>query len=104
MRDLRDKADTGPDATRMSQAEGKVEIIRPALYDADEISDEGEFPIHGDWIETDEGWLECPAALAQILVTAVDERDVSFPVVVSIESKTIEDESWTIEATVEEAE
>jgi hypothetical protein len=103
MRDLREKAATGPNAVRMSEAEGSFEIVGAALYPAEDVSAKGKYPKHGDWLETEDGFLECPAALAQTLVEAVDVDDISFPAVVEIESKTIEDERWVLEASVEES-
>ena len=104
MKDLRDKADTGPDVDRIEDAEqGTYRVSNPALYSADAISPEGDYPFFGDWLKTDNGYLECPAALAAELVDAVDTRALSFPVDIEIDSARKVDGSWTVDARVSEA-
>lgn len=105
MKDLREKADPGPPATRFADAEGEVFVVEtPALYDPVEISGHDEYPQYGDWLSCKDGYLECPRRLAQQLVDAVDQDDVSFPAVVEVESVRMVDEEWQVKATVEEAE
>jgi len=104
MDDLRKKADSGPDAVRLEDAIGQsFRVQNPALYDADAISEEGSYPKYGDWLETENGFLECPEGLAAELVEAVDGDGLSFPVVISIESAEL-DEKWRVDSNIEEAE
>jgi len=105
MKELRQKAETGPDATRMKNAEGEsFVVLSPALYDAESISPEDEYPFHGDWFETEDGYLECPSALARRVVHAVDVDDFAFPLEISIEHTEKSDSEWVVEALIEPAE
>lgn len=105
MKDLREKADPGPNAVRFQDAEGEsFKVESPALYGPTEISAKGEYPELGDWLETADGFLECPRQLAAELVDAVDHDDVSFPAVIEVDSAELSDGEWRVVATVEEAE
>jgi hypothetical protein len=105
MDDLRQKADSGPNAVRFSDTEGDSYVVQsPALYEPTAISPESDYPQYGDWLETADGYLECPRQLAGVLVEAVDYDDVSFPALVEINSTELVDGEWRVEATVEEAE
>lgn len=104
MKDLREKAETGPDAVRFTDAEGSTfRVESPALYDPDSISPEGEYPEFGDWLETESGFLECPRCLAAELIEAVDMDDVAFPAVIQIENVRKVDQEFAVEASIEEA-
>lgn len=110
--ELRDKASEGPSATRIKEVDDgdSFTIETPALYSADEVSAEDEFPYHGDWfVVLDEdgqqaGYLEVARALAQDVVHAVDVDDISFPVNLTIESVEMGDDEWRIETSIDEAE
>lgn len=104
MEDLREKASSGPEAVRFQDANGETfRVESPAMYAPDEISPEGEYPELGDWLETEDGFLECPRALAAELVEAVDYNDVSFPAVVKVTSAELVDGEWRVETAIEEA-
>jgi len=105
MDDLRDKADSGVDATRIADAEGTTHIVvSPELHKAGTIGESNEsYPRFGDWLETESGWLECPRHLAGVLVEKVDFDDVAFPVEVKISSAELRDEEWHVVAEVSEA-
>lgn len=112
MDELREKASQGPSATRMQDVdEGDVFIIEnPALYGPDEVSDSDDYPQYGDWFSLlnddaeQAGFLECPRALAQEVVDAVDYDDVGFPMSVTIVQAELSDEEWRVEINAEEAE
>jgi len=105
MKDLRQKAETGPDATRIKNAEDEsFTVLSPALYDPESISPEGEYPFHGDWLETEDGFLECPSGLARRLLEAVDVDDFAFPLRVDVEHVEKSDQEWMVEAAIEPAE
>ena len=105
MKDLREKARSGPDAVRFQDAKGESFVIMsPALYDPAEVSPKDEYPELGEWLETDDGFLECPRQLAAEIVAAVDNNDVGFPALVEIDSAKLADGEWRVETTIEEAE
>lgn len=105
MKDLRQKAETGPDATRIKNAGGKsFTVVSPALYDPVSISPEDEYPYHGDWFETVDGYLECPTALARDVLEAVDVDDYAFPLRIEIVDAEKRDNEWVIETQIEPAE
>jgi hypothetical protein len=104
MKDLREKAETGPDATRFADAEGSYVIESPTLWKPREVSDPNSYPEYGDWLQTKEGFLECPQVLAKRLVEAVDHDDLSFPVKCQIDSTVLEDDRWSFEGEISQAE
>jgi len=112
MDELREKASQGPQATRMQDVEEGDEFVieNPALYGPEEVSDGDDYPQYGDWFSLVDddgeqaGFLECPRALAQAVVDAVDYRDVGFPMSVKIVHVELADEEWQIEIKAEEAE
>jgi len=104
MKDLREKAATGPDATRMEHAAGELfVVVNPALYAPEEVSPEGEYPELGDWLETEDGYLECPGALARDILEVVDQEDYAFPLEISILAAEVVDRQWEIETEIVEA-
>lgn len=112
MKDLRDKASEGPDATRFKEVEAgdTFRIENPALYPADDISPEDEYPFHGDWFSLIDGdgeqtgHLECPRALAQAVLHAVDHDDVGFPMLIEIRRAELVDDEWRASIDAEEVE
>jgi len=105
MKDLREKAATGPDATRMENAAGEsFVVVNPALYAPEEVSPEGDYPELGDWLETRDGFLECPGALARELLAVVDNQDFAFPLRVHVLSAEVVDREWSIETEIQEVE
>jgi len=110
MKDLREKADSGPSATRISEAEGETyRVENPALYSSDAVSPDGEYPEYGEWLSVVDndgdqaGHLECPRGLAQELVRVVDHDDLGFPMDVTIASVQLVDEEWQVEISASEA-
>lgn len=95
-------------------------IVRDTLVDADEISDEGQFPEHGKWLKvvpeslkTESGWAdepefwECPSALAQEVVDELPDdadgptdADLAVDVVSAVGGG---EEPWQFRTTVFEA-
>lgn len=77
---LKDKAAEVPDVSLANQLTGSVyEIVNDELIPADELTDEGEFPKYGDFLEVNEyspvdgtprgqTYIEVPRGLAQWLV------------------------------------
>jgi len=112
MKDLREKASEGPETTRIKEVEegDSFRIENPALYAAEELSAEDEYPFHGDWFSLIDdvgeqvGHLECPRGLAQEVVRVVDHDDLGFPMVVSFDSVELRDEEWQVEISAEEVE
>jgi len=107
MDELREKASQGPQATRMQDVDEGDEFIveNPALYGPDEVSDSDDYPQYGDWLSlVEDGFLECPRALAQSVVDAVDYRDVGFPMSVTFVHVQLADDEWRVEIDAEEAE
>jgi hypothetical protein len=112
MDELREKASQGPEATRMQDVnEGDEFIIEnPALYGPDEVSSDGDYPQYGDWFSLVDGdgdqagFLECPRALAQAVVDAVDYQDVGFPMSVTVVHVELADDEWRVEISAEVAE
>ena len=106
MDDLREKAESGVDATRMKNADGTVHtIVDPSLHNAATIGDSADsYPRFGDWFECEDGWLECPRALAQDVLDAAQIEGVSFPLRVEILSAELIDEEWQVETEISEAE
>jgi len=111
MKQLREKAESGPSAVRISEAVGETyRVENPALYAADEISGSDEYPQYGDWLSVIDddgeqaGHLECPRGLAQQLVRVVDHDDLGFPMDVSVNSAELRDEEWHVEIEAAEAE
>jgi hypothetical protein len=110
MKDLREKAETGPSATRISEAEGETfRVENPALYPSDAVSPEGDYPVHGDWLSVIDddgeqvGHLECPRGLAQELLRVVDNDDLGFPMDVTIDVVKLVDEEFQLEISASEA-
>jgi len=111
MKDLREKA-SETDATRFKEVdEGDTfRVENPALYAADEVTPEGDFPVHGDWFSlvneegAQNGHLEVPRGLAQEVVRVVDHDDVGFPMLVTIDRAELVDEEWVVEISAEESE
>lgn len=107
MKSLDDVAESGPDVVLTS---GLVESVfalqEMAVYEADDVSPDGEFPQYGEFLRCDEfsptdgtergeTYVECPAALARWLV---DEADVGDRWQVT-EAEKIDDE-WQITAEI----
>lgn len=73
MDQLRDKAAGSVDAERASDLDGEYRIESPALYSADEVTAEDEYPEYGDWLRTEDGgYVECPTGLAAVIVEGLD--------------------------------
>lgn len=106
MDDLRKKADSGVDATRMQDAEGTEHVIKdPSLHKAATIGESADsYPRFGDWFETEDGWLECPRDLAAEVLDAVDYDDLAFPLHVEISSAELAGDEWAVETEISEAE
>ena len=104
MKELREKAATGPNAIRFADAEGTHIIESPTLWEPREVSAPNDYPEYGDWLQTSEGYLECPQVLAQRIIEAVDHDDLGFPIRCRIESVELEDERWSFEGEISQAE
>lgn len=78
MKSLDDKAQGSPEVTLAKQsAPGLYQLEELELYEADDITEEGEFPQFGDFLKVNrphggEEWVECPADLARWLVEEID--------------------------------
>lgn len=93
MDDLRDKAKGSVEAERAADLDGTYRVESTALYDADEVSAEGEYPEYGSWLRLDGGsYLECPRGLAAVLVEELDE-DHSGPFTLTVENVTKDPDS-----------
>lgn len=87
MTDLEDHADAyrgdGPEIVLTSDLPQRPEstIVTTTLVDHDELTDEGQFPQHGSFleVETPEGeteFWECPGGLAATVVDLADEWEI----------------------------
>lgn len=87
MTDLEDHADSykgeGPEIVLTSDLPQRPdsEISSTELVDADELTDEGQFPNHGSFleVETPEGeteYWECTGGLAATVMEMADEREI----------------------------
>lgn len=87
MDDLRDKAAGSVDAERAADLDGRYRVESTALYDADDVTAEGEYPEYGEWLALadGEGYVECPRGLAAVLVEELPE-DHSGPFTLSVEA------------------
>lgn len=87
MTDLQEHADAyrgdGPEIVLTSDLPQRpeVEIASSTLADHDELTDEGQFPQHGSFleVETPEGeteYWECPGGLAALVMELADEEEL----------------------------
>jgi len=62
---------------------GKAEIKHGDLIDCDELTEEGQFPQHGSFLEVrreeETEYWECAGSLASEVVEAVDEMESGIP-------------------------
>lgn len=91
MDDLKAKAKaSGPDTVRAKDTAGEqFTLLDGALYSADELSADGQYPEFGDWLEIEsdtagQRWLECPEGLAQCLVELLPD-DPEWPVTIVVD-------------------
>lgn len=83
MTNLKDHAEAGggPEIYLVSDLPQRpaMTIASADLLDSDDLTDEGQFPEHGSFLEvvSDDGELEyweCPGSLAQVIMAEVDEQ------------------------------
>jgi len=106
MDDLREKAESGVESTRMKNAEGTSHLVlAPELHKAATIGESADsYPRFGDWFNCEDGWLECPRDLAREVLDAVDYDNLRFPLRVEITSAELVDDEWQVETEISEAE
>lgn len=100
--DLNDKAKETPDIDLLRDAQySGYRLVSTELTPADELTDEGEFPQFGDFLQValPDGsdsppvkWIECPQGLAQALV----ELDLGDGDEFRIEAATKVDGEWQV--------
>lgn len=87
MTGLRDhaKAGGGPEIVLTSDLpqRGQAEIQSATLVDHDELTDEGQFPEHGSFLEVEkdgeEEFWECAGGMASAIVEMADEMEAEIP-------------------------